>query len=160
MSVSPAPTDRKREKYATRKIRLVGTVQVLTAQAALANVPIDSENPIELTLREEVKARKPDQNAQMWSGVLFDIAAQAYVGGRTYSAEVWHEQFKREYLPEEFDEALTKEGYRKWDITPKGDRVLIGSTTELTVRGFALYMQQVEAYASNLGVMFHTVTKG
>ena len=143
-----------RQKFPTRKIRLVGTVQLLTAQAALANVPIDPDKPLELIIREETKIRGLDANALMWVGPLADIAAQAYVGGRTYSAEVWHEQFKREYLPEEFDEELTKEGYRKWAITPKGDRVLIGSTTQLTVRGFALYLQQVEAFGAGLGVMF------
>lgn len=147
--------DMTRQKFPTRKIRLVGALQVLTAQAALSSAPIDAEHPIELILREEQKARKPDQNALMWVGPLADIAEQAYVNGRTYSAEVWHEQFKREYLPEEFDEELTKDGYQKWAITPKGDRVLIGSTTQLTVKGFALYLQQVEAFGASLGVMFH-----
>ena len=145
----------KREKFPTRRIRLVGAVQLMTAQSALANVPIDADHPIEMILREEVKARKPDQNSLMWVGPLADIAEQAYVGGRTYSAEVWHEHFKREYLPEQFDEELTKEGYVKWAQLPNGDRALIGSTTQLTVKGFAMYLQQVEAYAAGLGVNFN-----
>jgi hypothetical protein len=149
-------TATKRQPYKTRRIRLVGEQQRQTALAAVANLPLDATAPLELVIREEVKARKPDQNALMWAGPLRDIAAQGYVNGRTFSAEVWHEHFKREYLPEQFDPSLCKEGYRKWDVTPKGDRVLVGSTTELTVRGFALYLKEVEAYAqTELGVQFH-----
>jgi hypothetical protein len=149
-------TTTKRQPYETRRIRLVGEQQRQTALAAVANLPLDATTPLELVIREEVKARKPDQNALMWAGPLRDIAAQGYVNGRTFSAEVWHEHFKREYLPEQFDPSLCKEGYRKWDVTPKGDRVLVGSTTELTVRGFALYLKEVEAYAqTELGVQFH-----
>jgi len=145
-----------RAVYPTRKVRLVAEGQRENAIAALRNAPIDPDKPLEFLLREEVKARKPDQNALMWSGPLSDIAEQGYVDGRTFSAEVWHEHFKREYLPEDFDPALCKDGYRKWDYTPKGERVLVGSTTQLTVRGFALYLKQVEAYAqTELGVQFH-----
>lgn len=146
----------KRQEYPARKIRLVGEMQREAAVAAIRNAPIDAESPVECLLREEVKARKPDQNSLMWAGPLKDIAEQGYLNGRTFSAEVWHEHFKREYLPEEFDPALCKEGYRKWDYTPKGERVLVGSTTQLTVRGFALYMKAVEAFAQvELGVQFH-----
>lgn len=145
-----------RNQYPTRKIILRTGELRQTAVTALLNAPIDPDKPLEFLLREEVKARKPDQNSLMWVGPLADIAEQGYVKGRTYSAEVWHEFFKREYLPEEFDPTLCKEGYRKWDYTPKGERVLIGSTTDLTVRGFALYLKQVEAYAQvELGVQLH-----
>lgn len=145
-----------RAPYPPRKIRLVGDLQRESAIAAIRNAPIDADKPLECVIREEVKARKPDQNALMWVGPLRDIAEQGYVEGRTFSAEVWHEHFKREYLPEEFDPELCKDGYRKWDYTPKGERVLVGSTTDLTVRGFALYLKQVEAYAQmELGVQFH-----
>ena len=62
---------------------------------------------------------------------------------------------KSDFLPEEFEEGITKEGYRKWDYTSSGDRFLVGSTTDLTVKGFAIYLQQVEAFGANLGVMFN-----
>jgi hypothetical protein len=147
-----------RPKFITRTIRLIGTVQRDTAIALLSNAPLDGESPLEVIVREEKKTRKPDQNAAMWSGPLRDIAEQAWVDGRQYSAPVWHEWAKREYLPEDDDPELpelTKDGYRKWDVTPKGDRVLIGSTTQLTVKGMAQYMRQVEAYGASLGVQFH-----
>lgn len=114
------------------------------------NVPVG----IEVLFRAEVKPRTLDQNALMWSCQLRDIALQAWVNGRQFSAEVWHEYFKREYLPEEPEEGITKERYTKWDYTPDGERVLIGSTTELTKRGFSIYLQKIEAHGANLGVQF------
>lgn len=149
-----------RTEYPARKFRLIGEMQREAAIAAIRNAPLDPDKPLEALLREEVKARKPDQNALMWVGPLADIAEQGYVNGRTYAADVWHEFFKREYLPEEFDPALCKEGYRKWDYTPDGSRVLVGSTTQLTVKGFAQYLTKVEAYARiELGVQFHANPK-
>lgn len=145
-----------RNDYPTRSLLLRNETIRDSAIAAIRNAPIDTDHPIQVVIREEVKARKPDQNSLMWVGPLADIAEQGYVNGRTYSAEVWHEYFKREYLPEQFDAEQCKEGYRKWDHTPKGDRVLVGSTTQLTIRGFSIYLKKVEAYgAQELGVMFH-----
>lgn len=144
----------KREQFKTRLIRLVTELQRETAIAMIRNLPLDAKHPIEIVVREEIKGRKPDQNALMWAGPLKDIAEQAYVNGRTFTAEVWHEHFKREYLPEEFDAEWCKEGYQKWDYTPAGDRVMVGSTTDLTIKGFALYLTQVEADGANLGVQF------
>lgn len=146
----------ERFPYPTRTFLLPNEDARERAIASLRNAPIDPAKPLQFVLREEVKARKPDQNALMWAGPLRDIAEQGWLNGRTYTADVWHHFFKGEYLPEEFDPSLCKEGYRKWDYTPTGERVLVGSTTELTVRGFALYLQQVEVFARfELGVQFH-----
>lgn len=145
-----------RTPYPARKMLLRDESVRESAIAALRNAPLDASKPLEFLLRDEVKARKPDQNALMWVGPLADIAQQGYVDGRTFSADVWHEHFKREFLPEEYDPELCKDGYRKWDYTPNGERVLVGSTTQLTVKGMAQYITQVEAYgASELGVRFH-----
>jgi NinB protein len=145
----------KRQPFTTRKIRLVGETQRATLHALIDNLPLDDQKPLEAVIQEEKKARKPDQNSLMWVGPLADIAEQGYVNGRTYTTAVWHEHFKAEYLPEEFDQELCKDGYRKYDYTPTGERVLVGSTTQLTIKGFALYLQQIEAFGANLGVMFH-----
>lgn len=145
-----------RQPYQTRTFLLRSASERDSALAVIRNAPLDPDKPLQVIAREEVKARKPDQNSLMWVGPLKDIEEQGYVKGRTFSADVWHEHFKREYLPEEFDEALCKVGYRKWDYLPNGDRVLVGSTTGLTVRGFAEYLTKVEAYgAQELGVRFH-----
>ncbi|WP_427937012.1 recombination protein NinB [Achromobacter marplatensis] len=139
-----------------RSFLLLGASQQDAAQTFLRNLPLDPENPIEVVVRERVKPRKTSQNAMMWAGPLNDIAEQAWVNGKRYTAEAWHEHFKREYLPEEYDAALCLEGYVKWQITPRGDRVLVGSTTGLTVKGMAQYLTQVEAAGAELGVEFRT----
>lgn len=147
-----------RQKYQTRTIRLVGQLQKQTAHAAIDHLPIDPDSPLEIVIREEQKVRKPSANERMWAGPLRDIAEQAWINGRQFSAEVLHEHFKREFLPEDNDPELpelAKENYRKWDIDPAGNRILVGSTTQLLKRGFARYMEQVEAFGAGLGVIFH-----
>ncbi len=144
----------RREKFQTRTIRLISEVQRSTLIALAGNIPCDAENPLEIVVREPVKVRGLDANARMWVGPLKDLSIQAYVNGRTFSDVVWHEHCKREYLPETFDPDLCKEGYQKWDYTPSGDKVLVGSTTQLTKRGFALYLQQVVFFGESLGVQF------
>lgn len=148
-----------RKKFPTRQILLRTEVQHATLLNLLNSLPLDDNHPLEVIVREPVKTRGLDANARMWVGALADISAQAYVRGRTYSAEVWHENFKRDYLPEDDDPdlpALVKDPitWRKWDYTPNGERVLIGSTTQLTKRGFSQYIEQVMAYGANLGVQF------
>lgn len=145
----------ERERYPTRTMYLCGPQVRDAAIAMIQNAPLDDANPLELVLREKQKVRKPDQNSLMWAGPLRDIEEQGYVDGRTYSAAVWHEYFKRQYLPEEFDPEMCRDGYRKWDILPDGSRELVGSTTQLTVRGMAEYITKVEAFGAGIGVMFH-----
>lgn len=152
----------RRPTFQTRVIRMVGPREKATAVAAANNAPIDPERPIELVLREVQKTRGMDANAAMWCGPLKDLAEQAWVGGRQFTAEVWHEWYKREFLPEDDDpelHLLAKEGYRKWDYDPSGERVLVGSTTQLTVRGFSQYLRQVEAHGASLGVQFRASPK-
>lgn len=145
----------KREKYPAREVLLVGDRQRETALTILMNAPLDPDKPLLFAIHEYAKPRKDEQNAAMWSGPLRDIEQQGYVEGRTYSADVWHVFFKRQFLPEEYDPELCLKGYRKWDYTPDGERVLVGSTKKLSVKGFAKYLTEVEAYAaSELGVVF------
>ncbi len=143
-----------RQPFQQRTFRLVGAQQVAGLIGLIGNLPIDEVHPLEVVIREEKRVRKLDQNSLMWAGPLKDIAEQAWVCGRQYSAEVWNEYFKRQYLPEkECDK--TKDGYAKWAfLPPAGPRILIGSTTQLTVRGMAEYLEQVYAYGSSLGVQF------
>lgn len=146
-----------RQKFSTRTIRLIGPQQAHIAVALIPNLPIDSENPLEIVIREPVKVRGMTQNAKMWAGQLSDLSAQAWVNGRQYSAEVWHEYAKKEFLPDEDHPEisdLAKDDYRKWDLDPSGNRILVGSTTQLTKKGFARYLQQLEAFGAGLGVHF------
>ena len=143
-----------RTEYLTKTIRLIGKLQIDTAINAIQNAPIDSDKPLEVIIREEQKGRSLSANALMWAGPLNDIANQAWVHGRQYSALIWHEYFKEKFLPDFPDLTQVKEGYRKYEETPDGKRILIGSTQKLTKHGFSLYMEQIYAYGAELGVRF------
>lgn len=144
-----------RQKFQTSKILLRTESQRDAHIARIMNAPLDVEHPLEVVIREQEKPRKPDANAAMWAGPLRDIEEQAWLDGRTFKADVWHEHFKREFLPEEYDPELCLEGYRKWDYLPSGERVLIGSTTQLKTKGFSQYLTKVEAFGASLGVIYH-----
>lgn len=143
-----------RADYFPKVIRLVGKIQADTAITAIQNAPIDLERPIEVIIREEQKGRSLSANALMWAGPLNDIANQAWVHGRQYSALIWHEYFKEKFLPEFPDPKQVKEGYKKYEETPDGKRVLVGSTNKLTKYGFNLYIENIYAYGADLGVRF------
>ena len=149
----------KRPPFQQRTFRLVGIEQRDRLLALVGNLPLDALKPLEVVIREEKKKRSLDQNALYWSGPLRDIAEQAWVHGRQFSAEVWHEHFKREFLPnearEDFDDhSHVKDGYRKWAVKPDDTLAMIGSTTQLTVKGMSAYLEQGYAAGANLGVQF------
>lgn len=147
----------KRQKYPTQRILLRSQQQKDFACIKINNAPEDAESPLEVLIREYQPKRTLDQNALMWAGPLSDIQEQVYLNGQTFSAEVWHEHFKREFLPEQFDEELCKPGYQKWMFLPNGDRILDkdnASTTKLTKKGFSQYLERIYAFGAQHGVMF------
>lgn len=87
------------------------------------------------------KRTKP-QNRRYWGkGVLAQVAAQAVVNGRLFSAETWHEQFKRQFIGVE--------------ELPSGE-VIGKSSTDLSTTEFSDFCTAVEAYAAQeLGVTFY-----
>jgi len=95
-----------------------------------------------LVLTVGPRKRTTPQNRRYWSnGVLKQIAEQATVSGKLYSAETWHEMFKRKFIG--FDEL------------PNGE-VIGKSSTKLTTAEFCTFCDQVEAYAATeLGVTFY-----
>jgi len=146
----------QRPKFPTRTILLRTEQQREQALALLKHVPLDDKKPLELVVSEQQKKRGPDANSLMWAGPLRDLAEQGWLEQRRYSAEAWHELAKREFLPEEYDPELCLKGYRKWERLPGSDeRILVGSTTMLTVKGMALHIEQLHALGGSLGVQFH-----
>lgn len=94
---------------------------------------------VTLILRPETRSEA--QNRRYWGkGVLHQIAEQAVVEGRKYSAEVWHALLKKKFL----------------GVMELPDGSLEGkSTTNLTKAQFSDFCTQVEAWASTeLGVHF------
>lgn len=94
-----------------------------------------------LVLVVKLRTRTKPQNRRYWGrGVLAQIAEQAVVNGRLYSAESWHEQFKRQFIGVE--------------ELPSGE-VIGKSSTGLTTAEFCEFSDKVEAFAcTDLGVCF------
>lgn len=94
-----------------------------------------------LTLTVSLKKRTKPQNRRYWGrGVLAQIAEQATVNGRLFSANTWHEQFKRQFI-----------GVIE---LPNGD-VVGKSSTDLNTAEFCEFSDKVEAWAAtDLGVRF------
>ncbi|CAB4127522.1 Recombinase NinB [uncultured Caudovirales phage] len=93
-----------------------------------------------LTIKPRPRTAK--QNRRYWgNGVLKQIAEQAVVSGKMYQAEIWHEQFKRQFI----------------GVIELPNGQLIGcSSTKLTTSEFCNFSDQVEAFAaSELGVVFY-----
>ena len=95
-----------------------------------------------LTLTCGPKKRTKPQNRRYWGkGVLAQVAEQATVHGRLFSAETWHEQFKRQFI-----------GVIE---LPNGE-VIGESSAGLNTAEFSEFCQKVEAYAAtDLNVTFY-----
>lgn len=97
------------------------------------------DKPLAVTVTEYKAKRKQEQNALYWVR-LEEISSQAWIGGRQYSKEVWHEYFRGRY-------AMTETG-------PNG-QALPKSTTKMSVSEFSDYLSQIEAEAAQeYGVRF------
>ena len=137
-------------------IVLHGSQYKLAAQSRIGGLPIDGS--FEVVIRPHTQTRSQSQNSLMWGARYRDIESQAWVSGRQFSADCWHEFSKSRFLPEG-DEPniaeLVRPGYVKWEMKPDGTMRCIGSTTKLTKKGMSEYMTKFEAFfAGELGVLF------
>ncbi|MDR5757004.1 recombination protein NinB [Caballeronia sp. LZ035] len=100
--------------------------------------------PLRVIVTAEEKQRNASQNRFYWGGVLKQIAEQAWVDGRQFDKDAWHEFFARKY------------GVLDDLVLPDGEIVTRRkSTTQMTVGEFSEFIQQVQAYgAGELGVEF------
>ena len=117
----------------------------------IANLPVDSESPIQIVISEEVKKRSIDSNALMWKRIG-EISSQGWINKRQYSKECWHKYLKDNEMPEEVE---LKDGTicSKWIEQIDGSMETI-STTELSARFFSKYITIIEAFGAGLGVLF------
>lgn len=156
-----------REKFTTRSFVLINESVRDNALSALKNTPIDQMRPLLMTIGEIPKARTPDQNSAYHAGIVRPMADQAWVGQKKYSEVIWHEQFKREYLPDEnllSQEELAKRvknpaTYVKWATDMRGELICVGSTTDLTKFGMGEYCDMCTAFGAALGVHFPAKAK-
>lgn len=111
-----------------------------------ANAPAFASKgePLRIIVTSEEKKRNAEQNKFYWGVILRDIAENAWVNGRQFDKDVWHEHFARQFGVSEDIEL------------PNGETVTRRkSTTQMSVGEFSTYMTQVQAYAAqNLGVEF------
>lgn len=104
---------------------------------------------LQVVIENFVKKRTPGQNAKLWSSVIGDFVKQGRMNGLNFDAETWHYYLKQEFLPDEFEEGITLEGYQKWTELPDGSLRLTGSTTKLTTKGAAEYLDACYAFGSS-----------
>jgi hypothetical protein len=88
--------------------------------------------PLAVEVREHKAKRSSQANRRYWTLLRF-ISENAFVAGRQFSDDAWHEHFRRKFIGCE-------------DL-PDGSTVGI-STTTLDVGAFNDYMAQIEAYAA------------
>ena len=137
--------------FQTRNILLRSQDQIQVLLALIPNLPTDQEHPLEVLIREEPKERKLTKNALYWA-LLSEISEQAWLNGKQYSKDVWHEFAKKEIMP---NTITTKDGEKrsKWCDSPSGSPAVV-STTLLEDHCFSEYITAVEAFGGALGVRF------
>lgn len=126
-------------------LRAPAAANALTAFLKMnAGSAVERGRPLRVIVTEDEKKRNAEQNRFYWGPVLTTITDQAWVGGRQYSKDVWHEHFARMF------------GVCDELVLPDGEIVTRRkSTTQMTVGEFSEYLNRVQAYAaSELGVEF------
>lgn len=104
---------------------------------------------MEVEVRIKEDDRTLQQNKFYWSACLTEISQQARIGGEKYTADAWHQLFKRQFLGYEIKRATVAGSKRK-----KVTRTL-KSTKGLKVRPMSIYLDKVQAFAAGeLGVHF------
>lgn len=105
---------------------------------------LERGTPIRIIVTTDEVKRNVEQNRRLWGYTYKTIAEQAWVGGKQYPADVYHEMYARMFGV--CDEVTLPDG----EIVTRRK-----STTQMTVKEFADYMTKVEAHAaSELGVQF------
>lgn len=111
----------------------------------LAAYPIKPEDDYELVLRKSSYQRSREQNRRYWA-IVNEVSEQMTPAGQKYSAATWHNYLKGRFL-----------GYIE-EIWPNGKRFTIpASSSALDVKEFAEYMQSVEVWAAQHGVLMHDI---
>jgi hypothetical protein len=90
-----------------------------------------SDKPLTVHVSEYHAKRSLQQNSAYWA-LISQIADEAWIDGRQYPRDVWHEYMRERFLPK-------VEG-------PHGTYPV--STTSLTMKEFSQYIGKVEAHAA------------
>ncbi|MGO4278228.1 recombination protein NinB [Cupriavidus sp. RAF20_2] len=120
---------------------------VLAFIKANATACAEKGTPIRLIVTADERRRTNESNRYYWGVVLRDIAEQAWVDGRQYDKDTWHEYFADLY------------GVKTEKQLPDGRLLLVRkSTSDYSVGEFSDYLTLVQANAANdFGVSFDGV---
>ncbi|MDR0770164.1 MAG: recombination protein NinB [Burkholderiales bacterium] len=104
---------------------------------------IDAGLPLYIIVTTAEKKRNTLQNARLW-WLYKTIAEQAWVNGRQFDKDAWHEFFARKHCP------------KTEMVLPDGEIITRRkSTAEMNIGEFSEYMQNIEIDATTeLGVRF------
>lgn len=96
-----------------------------------------------ITFQRLEEKRRDVQNRRYWA-IMHQVSEQLRVNNENMSVDTWHEWAKRRFI-----------GVREI-VLPDGEIAILGMTsTELSVQDFSDYMQMVEAWAVDHGVIFN-----
>lgn len=120
---------------------------VLAFIKANATACAEKGTPIRLIVTADERRRTNESNRYYWGVVLRDVAEQAWVDGRQYDKDTWHEYFADLY------------GVKTEKQLPDGRLLLVRkSTSDYSVGEFSDYLTLVQAHAANdFGVSFDGV---
>lgn len=96
-----------------------------------AKAMAEAGKPLAVTVSEHKERRSRDQNKRYWA-LLTAIHEQAWIGGRQFDPEVWHEHMRESFAPKE--------------ESPGGGLIAM-STARMDVEQFSAYMLAVELHA-------------
>ncbi|ENA37444.1 hypothetical protein HMPREF1487_04362 [Pseudomonas sp. HPB0071] len=94
-----------------------------------------AKHGLEIVVRPMKEKRSVAQNRR-YHALIRELSAIAWLDGRQYSKEAWHEWAKQEFIG--------------WEDLPNGQRRGI-STTTLSIEDFGNYMTQIEQWAASNG---------
>ena len=117
---------------------------VLAFVKANAKACLEKGEPLRVIVTSDERKRNAEQNRFYWGVALRDISEQAWIDGKQFDKDAWHEYFSRKFGVCE-------------DLTlPDGEIITRRkSTTQMNVGEFSTYVNQVQAWAANhLGVEF------
>lgn len=150
-------SDQKRQPFTRRPFFLKSEEVRQTLLKVIANLPLDDVKPLHIVIEEKAKQRGLDANGYYWLR-LGEIANQAWLSGRQFNSDCWHEYAKRMLMPEE---VTLKDGSvcSKWVELPDGTLTVI-STTQLERKCFSEYTTIVEVFGAELGCQYSENPRG
>jgi len=126
-----------------------GAYRVANLAYQRARALIADGKEVRIRAEEAEDDRSLRANRFYWGVVLKEISEQARINGQAYTAEAFHELFKRQFLGYQFKRETV--AGRKRKVVRKELR----STTKLSVKRMSEYLEKVMAFAvTDLGVRF------